>query len=133
MIKTVHKVWGREEWIANNDLYCGKKLILLHGFRCSMHHHMVKHETFYVEFGKVLLEVGAGDHYHVRVEDVRKHVLVSGDSFEVPPGLWHRFSGITGLELPSTVFEFSTHHEDSDSYRATESGPVPDGVMREYA
>ena len=35
----VEKVWGHEEWIANNDKYCGKKLVVKKGFRCSMHHH----------------------------------------------------------------------------------------------
>ena len=53
--KIVKKVWGHEEWIINRD-YCGKKLILKKGFRCSIHHHKVKDETFYIIKGKVLLE-----------------------------------------------------------------------------
>ena len=39
--KIVEKKWGSEEWITNRD-YCGKKLILNKGFRCSMHHHKNK-------------------------------------------------------------------------------------------
>lgn len=106
--KEVEKVWGKEIWIVNRD-YCGKKLILKKGFRCSMHYHKLKDETFYVLSGKVLIELG-----------MKKQVMLPGDSIWIPPGARHRF---TGLE-DSEIMEFSTHHEDSDSYRETESGKV---------
>ena len=54
--KEVQKVWGSEEWIVNRA-YCGKKLILNKGFRCSMHYHKNKDETFYILKGKVLMEI----------------------------------------------------------------------------
>lgn len=106
--KEVQKVWGHEEIIVNRD-YCGKKLILNKGFRCSMHHHKLKDETFYILTGKVLLEIG-----------MKKHVMLPGDSILIKPGQKHRF---TGLE-DSEIIEFSTHHEDSDSYRDELSGKV---------
>ena len=106
--KEVQKVWGSEEWIVNRN-YCGKKLILNKGFRCSMHYHKLKDETFYILKGKVLLEIG-----------MKKHVMLPGDSMLIKPGQKHRF---TGLE-DSEIMEFSTHHEDSDSYRDEESGKV---------
>lgn len=99
--KHVEKVWGKEIWIVNRD-YCGKKLILNKGFRCSMHHHKNKDETFYILKGKVLLELGEN-----------KQIMLPGDSILVEPNTKHRF---TGLE-DSEIMEFSTHHEDSDSYR----------------
>ena len=34
----VEKVWGEEHWIVNRD-YCGKKMVLNKGFRCSLHFH----------------------------------------------------------------------------------------------
>src|SRR3989344_620376 len=99
--KKVPKVWGSEEWIVNYD-YCGKKLILKRGFRCSMHYHKKKDETFYINKGKVLMEANN-----------KKRIMKEGDSIRITPGVKHRF---TGLE-DSEIIEFSTHHEDSDSYR----------------
>ena len=109
--KFVKKIWGSEEWIVNNDKYCGKLLRLKKGYRCSLHKHKNKDETFYISKGKVLLE-------HGKV----KLVLEPGDSVRILPETFHRF---TGLE-DSDIFEFSTHHEDDDSYRKELSGKVDD-------
>ena len=106
--KEVEKVWGKEIWLVNKE-YCGKILLLKKGFRCSVHHHKNKDETFYISKGKVLIEL-AGE----------KEIMKPGQSLLIKPGEKHRF---TGLE-DSEIFEFSTHHEDSDSYRSEESGAV---------
>ena len=107
----IPKIWGSEEWIANNDKYCGKILTLNKGMRCSVHYHKEKHETFYVLDGRVLMELG---------DDLLRSILDVGNSQVVETGQKHRF---TGLEN-SRVIEFSTHHDDYDSYRSTESGSV---------
>ena len=107
-MKEVEKVWGKELWIVNRD-YCGKKLILNKGYRCSMHYHKNKDETFYILSGNVLLEIG-----------MEKNIMLAGDTILIKPGQKHRF---TGLE-DSEIIEFSTHHEDSDSYRDEVSGKV---------
>ncbi|MGI6680885.1 MAG: PfkB family carbohydrate kinase [Bdellovibrionota bacterium] len=104
------KVWGGEYWIVNKE-YCGKKLILNKGYRCSSHHHQIKDETFFIISGKVLMEIG----------DERK-ILNVGDKQYIPIGVNHRF---TGLE-DSEIIEFSTHHMEDDSYRETESEKVPE-------
>ena len=101
------KEWGEEHWIVNRD-YCGKKLVLQQGFRCSLHYHEAKDEVFYVIGGKVLLEYG---------DEAR--VLVKGDHQRIAPGTVHRFWGLETAE----IIEFSTHHEDEDSYRLEKSGP----------
>ena len=31
LVNFVEKVWGHEEWIVNNELYCGKKLFVKKG------------------------------------------------------------------------------------------------------
>ena len=103
--KEVQKSWGKEIWIVNGS-YCGKILVLNKGYRCSLHHHKNKDETFYVSKGKVLIELEE----HGKLE---KAVMNEGESLRVMPGQKHRF---TGLE-ESKIIEFSTHHEDSDSYR----------------
>jgi hypothetical protein len=40
----VPKSWGEEHWIVNGE-YCGKKLVLKKGHRCSLHYHKVKDST----------------------------------------------------------------------------------------
>ncbi len=106
--KIVNKIWGYEEWIVNRD-YCGKRLVLKKGYRCSIHLHKNKDETFYVTKGKVLIELNN-----------EKKILTPGDSILVKPGMKHRFTGLDDSE----IIEFSTHHEDSDSYREEKSGKV---------
>lgn len=96
------KVWGEEWWIVNNDKYCGKQLTLHKGWQCSLHHHKLKDETFFIVSGEVRLEFG---------EEVS--ILKPGDTVHIPVGVKHRFGGIE----ESVIIEFSTHHEESDSYR----------------
>ena len=105
-IHRVPKVWGEEHWIVNRE-YCGKKLLLTRGHRCSLHYHKNKDEVFYVILGRVLLEYGS----EARVMEV-------GDHQRIAPGVVHRFWGIED----SAIIEFSTHHEDEDSYRVENSG-----------
>ena len=105
----VEKAWGQEHWIVNRE-YCGKKLILNQGFRCSLHFHKNKDEVFYVTAGRVFLELGDGE-----------RVMGPGDHHHIPAGVEHRFWGLEDSE----IMEFSTHHDDEDSYRVPgqESGP----------
>ena len=41
-VRIVPKGWGREVWIANGDLYCGKILEINKGKRLSLHYHKIK-------------------------------------------------------------------------------------------
>ena len=52
-VQIVPKGWGREVWIANNDLYCGKILEIRRGKRCSLHFHKLKTESFYLRVGRL--------------------------------------------------------------------------------
>ena len=106
MIKKVKKIWGEEIWIVNEE-YCGKKLVLKRGFRCSLHEHRKKDETFYLIRGKILMEVGD-----------RKWIMKPEDSVHISQNVLHRFTGLTNAQ----IIEFSSHHEDSDSYRKELSG-----------
>jgi mannose-6-phosphate isomerase-like protein (cupin superfamily) len=109
MIKKVQKVWGSEEWIVNNDLYCGKILNLNKGYQCSMHYHINKHETFYLLDGKILMELESGS-----------RIMKPGDVQVLEPLTKHRFTPL----VDSRIIEFSTHHEDSDTYREEKSRTV---------
>ena len=109
MINVVEKVWGREEWIVNNDRYCGKRMSLLPRARCSLHRHPVKRETFFVVEGQIMLEVGILIFY-----------LGVGLSYTIEPGVLHRFSSPQG----AIFFEFSSPHDDNDVERVEPSrGP----------
>ena len=110
------KTWGWETWIVNNDLYCGKVLHMRCGGHTSMHFHMRKHETMYCQRGSfeiVFCDATTG----ARVAGT---VLNVGDSIVIPPGQPHQIVG-KGVDMNELV-EFSTHHENEDSYRVSRPG-----------
>ncbi len=105
------KSWGWEDWIVNNDLYCGKRLHFDHGGgQTSLHYHSKKHETMMCMAGSFSITI-------VDPLDATRSAfrLTQGDSLVIPPNTLHR---ITALRDDSDLIEFSTHHEDDDSYRA---------------
>ena len=110
-MKFVPKGWGFEKWIVNNEEYCGKLLYFVKGKRCSWHYHELKDEVFYVQSGKVLVKYSDGDD----LEQAKETILRRGDNFHVYRGLRHQMIALEDTEL----FEFSTQHFDSDSYRIT--------------
>lgn len=107
-MRTVKKIWGEEKIIINTE-YCGKILSLKKGFRCSLHYHKLKDETFYIIGGWVKMEVGR-----------KNWIMKPGDVQRIKPGRLHRFSGLTDAE----IIEFSTNHLNSDSYREEVSGEI---------
>lgn len=116
-IKQVEKEWGKEIWMANSELYCGKKLILKKGKRCSMHNHKNKDETFYLDSGLILLELNNDE-----------EIIRPGEAVRIKRDKKHRFSGLKD----SVIIEISTHHEEEDSYRDELSGDVPEEIMEKY-
>ena len=46
-IRIVPKGWGREVWLVNNELYCGKILEIVKGKRCSLHFHKLKNRVVF--------------------------------------------------------------------------------------
>ena len=108
-INFVPKGWGFEKWIHNSELYCGKLLYFVKDKKCSWHYHKLKDEVFYVQSGRIKVYYGDTD----KLEDAKTIILGPGDNFHVYAGLRHRMEAIEDTEL----FEFSTQHFDSDSYR----------------
>jgi len=108
-MKKVDKGWGHELWIVNKPEYCGKLLFIEENKMCSWHYHKIKDETFYLQSGKIKLLHSEEDN----IDEATETTLIAGDSFYVPVGLRHRMVAIESSEL----FEFSTEHFDSDSYR----------------
>ena len=105
----VPKGWGWERWIVNCEEYCGKLLFFEEGKRCSWHYHKLKDEVFYLQSGKMIVKYSEEDD----IEQAEELVLNAGDNFHVYRGLRLQMIALEDSEL----FEFSTQHFDSDSYR----------------
>lgn len=108
-IRIEPKGWGREVWIANNALYCGKILEIKKGKRCSLHYHKLKTESFYLRAGRLNVRIKESPEALI----IEEFELSEGDCMDIVPGLVHQMEAIEDSEL----FEFSTQHFDSDSHR----------------
>jgi mannose-6-phosphate isomerase-like protein (cupin superfamily) len=108
-VQIVPKGWGREVWIANGERYCGKILEIRKGKKCSLHFHKVKDESFYLRAGRLLVRVMTSPD----ASTVEEFVLEAGQCMDVPLGLVHQMEALEDAEL----YEFSSQHFDSDSYR----------------
>jgi mannose-6-phosphate isomerase-like protein (cupin superfamily) len=100
-----------EYWIANEAKagYCGKYLFVFDGQTCPLHKHRVKHETFFIVKGKVRMESGG-----------RRWVMKPGDTFPVPRGAYHSFTGIG----PALLLEVSTPCAIADNYFMDAAIPI---------
>ena len=107
--KRVEKKWGYELWIHNDTDYCGKLLVFSKsGNKFSMHYHMIKDETWYVDKGEFLYRW-----IDTETADVIEQKLIIGDTVRQRPGQPHQLEALTD----GVIFEVSTTHSDSDSYR----------------
>jgi len=100
--------WGKEIWVENLPEYCGKILLLKGGEKCSMHFHMKKLETMYLQSGRVdidMIDPATAERYTVS--------LWAGDSIRIERGQPHQICA----HQDSTLIEFSTKHEEEDSYK----------------
>jgi len=107
-LNEVQKKWGLEQWF-HNDILCLKILHVKRGNRCSMHYHAIKEEIFVIIEGEMFLE-------WIDTKTGEKHGYLCGKDCKVrvPPNTPHRFVGVNS---GCTFLEFSTHHDDNDSYR----------------
>ena len=94
----VEKPWGCEVIFADNELYTGKLLFINEGCRTSLQYHEEKDETFYINSGKVVIEIGDS-----------KAMISCNEAIRIKPNVIHR---ITAIES-SVVFEVSTPHKDT--------------------
>jgi mannose-6-phosphate isomerase-like protein (cupin superfamily) len=114
--KRVEKQWGHELWIHNDKQYCGKLLVFTNsGNKFSMHYHMIKNETWYVQEGAFQF-----DWIDTETAERCYTQLQKGDVVYIEKGLPHQ---LTALVDNSIVFEVSTQHFDEDSYRIYRKGP----------
>lgn len=77
----VPKGWGEESIIKNNEKYCGKLLIFKKGCKFSMHYHMIKDETWYVDKGEFIYKW-----IDTKTAEVFKEILKLGNIVRQRPG-----------------------------------------------
>ena len=104
----VPKGWGEELIIENNEMYCGKLLIFKKGCKFSMHYHLIKDETWYVDKGEFLYRW-----IDTETAETIEQKLKVGDVVRQRVGQPHQLIALTD----GVVFEVSTQHFDEDSYR----------------
>jgi mannose-6-phosphate isomerase len=92
-LKIVEKPWGRELWVAHTERYALKIIEMNKGFRSSLQYHARKHETIYLEAGRLSIEAEAPDG---RMETI---VLEPGDTIENPPFRKHRTAALEDSRL----------------------------------
>ncbi|MDD2445153.1 MAG: cupin domain-containing protein [Candidatus Nanoarchaeia archaeon] len=103
------KGWGKENWIVNSKLYCGKIMEVKKGKKCSIHYHKLKDETFYILSGLINLNL------YINGYSNKPHVIIMkpNDTIHIPQGLIHQFIGLKN----SKILEISTQHFEEDSHR----------------
>jgi mannose-6-phosphate isomerase len=101
--KRIEKPWGYELLWAHTDAYVGKLLHVRAGQSLSLQFHRLKDESWYVQEGRVHLELGdPGDPL------LNTEVVGPGRCFHFRPGTVHR---VTALE-DTTILEVSTPELD---------------------
>jgi quercetin dioxygenase-like cupin family protein len=77
---------GETEFNVNNNVvegYCGKFMFVFAGQTCPMHHHRLKHETFFIVKGRVEMEL-----------EGKVSVMEQGDTMLVDRFAKHRFTAL---------------------------------------
>ncbi len=90
------KVWGKTQLIFRNGNAELHRIEANSGGYCSKHKHEHKYNKFFVESGKLQVDVWQNDY-----DLIDTTVLGAGESTTVPPGCYHMF---TALE-DSVVYE----------------------------
>lgn len=92
-MKTIHKPWGREEWLELNDRYCYKRIYINAGYKTSYQYHNFKRETNFIISGQaeIWLENDEGI--------VEKKIMGPGEFFNVTPPKKHRVIALTDIIL----------------------------------
>ena len=106
--RIVEKGWGHEVIIVNGPAYCGKILHFNKDAKFSMHFHMVKTETWYIQSGRFIFR-----YIDTKNADQHEKQLAQGDCVTIHPSDPHQIICVE----EGDVFEFSTEHFDTDSYR----------------
>ncbi len=98
----IDKPWGYELIWAETEDYVGKVLFVRAGHALSLQYHEQKDESWLVQDGRALLELGQVGGELTTIE------IAAGDAFRYRPGTVHRVTAIDD----TTILEVSTPHLD---------------------
>jgi len=87
------KIWGETVSIFSHNNTSIHRIQIIKGSSCSKHYHQHKYNRFFIESGKLMIEIWQKDY-----DLVDKTILEAGESLDVHPGLFHRF-----LALENTI------------------------------
>ena len=104
----VNKGWGYELHIENNEDYCGKLLVFNKGSKFSMHYHIEKYETWYIQSGELKFKW-----IDPKTAEVVEQLLGPEDVVTIYQGIAHQLVALSD----SIIFETSTQDKVEDSYR----------------
>jgi mannose-6-phosphate isomerase-like protein (cupin superfamily) len=108
LMNKVEKGWGYENIFVSTEDYCGKELHFKEGGQCSMHFHLEKDETWYVNSGKfkvIWIELSNGNR--------KETILNPGDTWRNEPLQPHKLECIEA----GFIIEVSTADSVEDNYR----------------
>ena len=108
------KVWGETEEIFRNGHVSVNYLQIKKGGYCSEHKHRMKSNLFFVLSGNLRVTSWMGGKMF---ED--EVVLGPGESTEILPGIYHKFTALTDVECIET---YETALLDPDIERRTHGG-----------
>jgi mannose-6-phosphate isomerase-like protein (cupin superfamily) len=92
--RKVEKPWGHELIWAETDDYVGKVLFIKAGESLSLQFHNVKDESWLVQQGRAMLELGsAGDAM------LKQEIIGPGATFRFRPGTVHRVTAIDDTKI----------------------------------
>lgn len=107
-MRIVEKGWGREEIWADEPRYCGKNLVFEEDKCFSMHFHLKKDETWFVQSGRfkvVWIDTKDASRY--------RSILMPGAIWRNAPLVPHQLI----CEEAGVIVEVSTHDDPDDNYR----------------
>ena len=99
------KIWGETEEIFNNGITSVHHLKIKKGGFCSEHRHRFKSNIFFVLSGNLKLTIWTSKD---KDDDT---VVWPGESSEIPPGMYHKFTALTDVECLE-IYETKLRGED---------------------
>ena len=120
--RIVDKPWGREIWYAHNDRYAGKILEVDEGHVLSLQKHNVKHETMYLQSGRMRFTL-----------DDEVFEWMPGETVAIPPGTVHRMEALQNsviLLVPAPIPPETTERVRELMLRYESEHPLPGTLHR---
>jgi mannose-6-phosphate isomerase-like protein (cupin superfamily) len=120
-----YKVWGKRTPIYTEDTV-ESYLLELHPdegrpVACSIHHHTMKYNRFFVVSGRVVVEHGSDPDADPPFDEISSRwQLHQGESYTVPPGDLHRFVVVE----PAVVVETTWADKITEDIHRRDEGHV---------